>query len=49
MQLSRLFNMQRVDFSEFIGLTSLYLVLLIKRFLKMLFLMIRGSPVTICL
>ena len=49
MQLSRLFNMQRVDFSEFIGLTFLYLVLLIKRFLKMLFLMIRGSPVTICL
>ena len=48
MQLSRPLNMKRLDFSEFIGLTSLYLVLLIKRFLKILFLMIRGSPVTIC-
>ena len=41
--------MQRLAFSRFIGLTSLYLGPLIKSFLKALFLMIRRSPVTICL
>ena len=41
--------MQRLAFSRFIGLTSLYLGPLIKSFLKALFLMIHSSPVTICL
>ena len=41
--------MQRLAFSRFIGLTSLYLGPLIKSFLKALFLMIRRSPVTLCL
>ena len=41
--------MQRLAFSRFISLTSLYLGPLIKIFLKALFLMIRRSPVTICL
>ena len=41
--------MQRLAFSKFIGLTSLYLGPLIKSFLKTLFLMIHRSPVTICL
>ena len=41
--------MQRLAFSRFIGLTSLYLGPLIKSFLKALFLMIRRSSVTICL
>ena len=41
--------MQRLTFSRFIGLTSLYLGHLIKSFLKTLFFMIRRSPVTICL
>ena len=49
MQLSRPSNIQRLAFSKFIGLTSLYLDPLIKRFLKTLFLMIRRPPVTICL
>ena len=49
MQLSRPSNMQRLAFSRFIGVTSLYLGHLIKRFLKTLFLMIRRSPATICL
>ena len=49
MQLSRPSNMKRVAFSKFMGLTSLYLGSLIKRFLKTLILMIRRSPVTICL
>ena len=40
--------MQRLAFSRFIGLTSLYLGPLIKSFLKA-FLIIRRSPVTICL
>ena len=39
--------MQHLDFSRFISLTSLYLGPLIKSFLKALFLMIHGSPVTI--
>ena len=41
--------MQRLAFSRFTGLTSPYLGPLIKSFLKILFLMIRRSPVTICL
>ena len=41
--------MQRLAFSRFISLTSLYLGPLIKIFLKALFLMIRRSPATICL
>ena len=41
--------MQRLPFSKFIGLTSLYLGLLIKSFLKALFLIIRRSPITISL
>ena len=45
MQLSRPFNMQRLVFSKFVGLTSLYLGPLIKSFLKTLFLMICRSPV----
>ena len=49
MQLSSPSNMRRLAFSRFIGLTSLYLGPLIKRFLKTLFLMIRRTPVTICL
>ena len=40
--------MQRLAFSRFIGLTSLYLGPLIKSFLKTLFLIIRRSPVTVC-
>ena len=39
--------MQRLAFSRFMGLTSLYLGPLIKSFLKALFLTIRISPVTI--
>ena len=49
MQLSRPSNMQRLAFSRFTGLTSLYSSPLIKSFLKSLFLMIRRLPVTICL
>ena len=49
MQLSRPSNMQLLAFSRSIGLTSLYLGPLIKSFLKILFLMICRSPVTICL
>ena len=41
--------MQHLAFSRSIGLTSLYLCPLIKSFLKSLFLMIRRSPITICL
>ena len=41
--------MQRLAFSRFIGLASLYLGPLTKSFLKALFLMICRSPVTICL
>ena len=48
MQLSRPSNMQRLAISKFIGQTTLYLSSLIKNFLKT-FLMIRRSPVTICL
>ena len=47
MQLSRPFHMQRLAFSRFVGLTSLYLGPLIKSFLKTLFLIFRRSPVTI--
>ena len=47
MQLSRAFNLQRLAFSRFIGLISLYLRPLIKNFLKTLFLMIGRSPVTL--
>ena len=49
MQLWRPSNMQRLVFSRFVGLTSRYLGPLIKSFFKALFLMIRRSPVTICL
>ena len=49
MQLSRPSNMQRLAFSRFLGLTSLYFGPLIKRFLETLFSMIRRSTVTICL
>ena len=49
MQLSRPCNMQRLAFSKFLDLTSLYLGSLIKIFLKVVFLMIRRSPITICL
>ena len=49
MQLSRPSNMQRLAFSRFIGLTSLYLGPSIKSFLKTLFLIIHRSPVTIYL
>ena len=49
MQLSRPSNMQRLAFSRFTGLTSLYSSPLIKSFLKSLFLIIRRLPVTICL
>ena len=41
--------MQRLAFSISVGLNSLHLGPLIKSFLKALFLMIRRSPVTICL
>ena len=41
--------MQRLAFSRFIGQTSLSLGPLIKSFLKAFFLMVRRSPVTICL
>ena len=41
--------MQLLAFSRLIGLTSLYLGPLIKIYLKTLFLMIRRSPITICL
>ena len=41
--------MQRLAFSRFTGLTSLYSSPLIKSFLKSLFLIIRRLPVTICL
>ena len=49
MKLSRPSHMQRLAFSKFIGLTSLYLDPLIKSSLKTLFLIIRRSTVTICL
>ena len=49
MQLWRPSNTQRLAFSRFMSLTSQYLGPLIKRFLKALFLMIRISPVNICL
>ena len=48
MQLSRPSNMQRLAFSRFIGLTSLYLGPLTKIFLKT-FIMTPRSPVAICL
>ena len=48
MQLSRPSNMQRLAISKFIGQTTLYLSSLIKNFFKT-FLMIRRSPVTMCL
>ena len=41
--------MQRLAFSISVGLNSLHLGPLIKSFLKALFLMIRRSPVTMCL
>ena len=41
--------MEGLTFSRFIGLTYLYLGTLIKSLLKTLFLMIRRSPITICL
>ena len=41
--------MQRLACSKFIDLTSLYLGPLIKGFLQTLFIMVRRSPVTICL
>ena len=49
MQLSRTSDMQRLAFSKFVGLTSLYLGPLMKTFLKTLFLMIRRLPVTVYL
>ena len=49
MQLSRPSNVQRLAFYKFIGLTALYLGPFIKIFLKKIFLMIRRSPVTMCL
>ena len=49
MQLSRPSHIQRLVFSKCIGLISLYLGPCMKSFLKTLFLMIRRSPVTICL
>ena len=49
MQLSRPSSMQRLAFSRFIGVASLYLGPLIKSFLKTLFLIIRRLSVTLCL
>ena len=49
MRLLRPSNMQRLIFFIFRGLTSLYLGPLTKSFFKRLFLIIRRSPVPICL
>ena len=49
MQLSSPSNMQPLTLSKCVGRTFLYLGPLLKSFLRTLFLMIRRSPVTVCL